>query len=62
MSKELYVTTEEFAKLVVDYLHDYTSFKVDVTHHPEDISYAMSSAAQAIAYGMGYVYIKNMVN
>jgi hypothetical protein len=61
MSKELYVTTVEFAHLVVDYLHEYSYFKKDEVYHPEDLSIAMASAAQAMAYGMGYVYIKNMV-
>jgi hypothetical protein len=61
MPKELYVTTEEFAQLLVDYLHEYTYFKKGETYHPEDLSLAMTTAAQAMAYGMGYVYIKNMV-
>jgi hypothetical protein len=45
----LYMTTEEFADMVVQALHDQNYFKKGGKHHPGDIVIAFTSAAESIA-------------
>jgi hypothetical protein len=45
----LYMTTEEFADMVVQALHDQNYFKKDSKNHPGDIVIAFTSAAENIA-------------
>ena len=45
----LYMTTEEFADMVVQALHDQDYFKKDSKNHPGDIVIAFTSAAESIA-------------
>lgn len=50
-----YMTTQEFADLVVDTLEDSGYFKKTDLCHPEDIVVAFTSVAEAIAKGAGFV-------
>jgi hypothetical protein len=45
----LYMTTEEFADMIVQALHDQNYFKKDSKNHPGDIVIAFTSAAESIA-------------
>ena len=45
----LYMTTEEFAAMVVDILHEQNYFKKDSKNHPGDIVAAFTSTAESIA-------------
>ncbi len=45
----LYMTTEEFADMVVQALHDQNYFKRDYKAHPGDLVLAFTSAAESIA-------------
>lgn len=45
----LYMTTEEFADMVIQALHDQNYFKKGGKHHPGDIVIAFTSAAESIA-------------
>lgn len=50
-----YMTTQEFADLVVQSLETTNHFKSDERAHPEDIVAAFVSHAEAIAIGAGAV-------
>lgn len=54
----LYMTTEEFAALVVDALHDQNYFKKDSKNHPGDIVIAFTSTAESIAAAMEWAISK----
>lgn len=61
MSLELpkwYMTTEEFATLVVDSLEEQNYFKKGERAHPEDIVIAFTSTAESIAKGAGFMVRK----
>jgi hypothetical protein len=45
----LYMTTEEFAAMVVDALHEQNYFKKGSKNHPGDIVIAFTSTAESIA-------------
>jgi hypothetical protein len=49
-----YMTTDEFAKLVVDSLDEQNYFKKGELVHPEDIVIAFTSTAESIAKGAGF--------
>ena len=50
-----YMTTEEFASLVVDSLDEQGFFKKGETAHPEDIVVAFTTTAESLAKGAGFV-------
>jgi hypothetical protein len=54
----LYMTTEEFAAMVVDTLHDQNYFKKGGKHHPGDIVIAFTSAAESIAAALEWAISK----
>jgi hypothetical protein len=49
-----YMTTEEFAELVISSLEQTDHFKRDEPAHPEDIVVAFTTQAEAIAIGAGF--------
>lgn len=49
-----YITTEEFANLVIDSLDEQGFFKKGETAHPEDIVVAFTTTAESIAKGIGF--------
>lgn len=49
-----YMTTEEFASLVVDSLDEQGFFKKGETAHPEDIVVAFTTTAESLAKGAGF--------
>ena len=49
-----YITTEEFASLIVDSLEEQGYFKKGETVHPEDIVVAFTSTAESIAKGAAF--------
>lgn len=49
-----YMTTEEFAELVVNSLEQTSHFSRDELAHPEDIVVAFTTQAEAIALGAGF--------
>jgi hypothetical protein len=53
-----YITTDEFAKLVVDSLDEQNYFKKGESAHPEDIVIAFTSVSESIAKGAGFVITK----
>jgi len=54
----LYMTTEEFAAMVVDALHDQNYFKKDAKSHPEDIAIAFTTVAETIGSAMSWAISK----
>ena len=50
----LYMTTEEFAAMVVDILHEQNYFKKDSKNHPGDIVAAFTSTAESIASALDW--------
>lgn len=58
MNKLVYMTSEEFADLIVDCLDDSGYFKRDQKAHPEDMYYAFESVAKSIAFSMAYLQSK----
>lgn len=51
-NSNLYMTTREFADLVVDALHEQNYFKRDDVAHPGDIAYAFSTVGETIGTAM----------
>lgn len=49
-----YITTEEFAELVVTSLEQTNHFRRGERAHPEDIVIAFTTQAEAIALGAGF--------
>lgn len=49
-----YMTTEEFAELIVTSLEQTNHFSRDELAHPEDIVVAFTTQAEAIAIGAGF--------
>ena len=49
-----YMTTDEFANLVVEVLHEQNYFKKGEAAHPEDIVIAFTSVSEALAKGAGF--------
>lgn len=50
----LYMTTEEFAAMVVDILHEQNYFKKGSKNHPGDIVAAFTSTAESIAWALDW--------
>lgn len=53
-NSNLYMTTREFADLVVDALHEQNYFKKDDTAHPQDIAYAFTTVGETIGSAMSW--------
>lgn len=47
-NSNLYMTTREFADLVVEALHEQNYFKHDDVAHPQDIAYAFTTVGETI--------------
>lgn len=54
----LYMTTEEFAAMIVDTLHDQNYFKKGKKNHPSDIAISFVSTAETIAATMEWAIKK----
>jgi hypothetical protein len=54
----LYMTTEEFAAMVVDALHEQNYFKRGQKSHPGDIVMAFTSTAESIAAALEWAISK----
>lgn len=50
----LYMTTREFADLVIDTLNDQNYFKHGDTAHPQDIAHAFTTVAETIGNAMAW--------
>lgn len=53
-NSNLYMTTSEFADLVVQALHEQNYFKDDDVAHPQDIAYAFSVVGETIGNAMSW--------
>ena len=53
-NSNLYMTTREFADLVVQALDEQNYFKVDQVAHPQDISYAFTTIGETIGMAMSW--------
>lgn len=51
-NSNLYMTTREFADLVVEALHEQNYFKYDDVAHPQDIAYAFTTVGETIGSAM----------
>jgi hypothetical protein len=56
---EWYMTTQEFADLIVLTLEENDYFKSNEKAHPQDIEYMFSIIGKAIAQGVSYVGTKS---
>lgn len=50
----LYMTTREFADLVIQALHEQNYFKNDDVAHPQDIAYAFTTVGETIGNAMSW--------
>lgn len=48
----LYMTTEEFAKMVIDAMDEQNYFKKGTKHHPQDIAYTFTTVAETIGQAL----------
>lgn len=53
-NSNLYMTTREFADLVVEALHEQNYFKHDDVAHPQDIAYAFTTIGETIGNAMAW--------
>lgn len=53
-NSNLYMTTREFADLVVDALHEQNYFKYSDTAHPQDIAFAFTTVGETIGAAMNW--------
>lgn len=53
-NSNLYMTTREFADLVVQALHEQNYFKNDEVAHPQDIAYAFTTVGETIGNAMSW--------
>lgn len=53
-NSNLYMTTREFADLVINALHEQNYFKYDEAAHPGDIAFAFSTVAETIGTTMSW--------
>lgn len=51
-NSNLYMTTREFADLVIEALHEQNYFKRDEVAHPQDIAYAFTVVGETIGNAM----------
>jgi len=54
----LYMTTEEFAALVVDALNEQNYFKRGSKHHPYDIAISFATVGESIGLAMSWAISK----
>jgi len=59
MSNNLYMTTQEFAELVVDALDAQDYFKKETPAHPEDIAIAFATVSETIGAAMSWAISKD---
>lgn len=53
-NSNLYMTTREFADLVVEALNEQNYFKYDDVAHPQDIAYAFTTIGETIGNAMSW--------
>lgn len=53
-NSNLYMTTREFADLVIESLHEQNYFKHDDIAHPQDIAYAFTTVGETIGNAMNW--------
>ena len=53
-NSNLYMTTSEFADLVIEALHEQNYFKHDDVAHPQDIAYAFTTVGETIGNAMSW--------
>lgn len=53
-NSNLYMTTREFADLVVEALHEQNYFKHEDVAHPQDIAYAFTTVGETIGNAMSW--------
>lgn len=53
-NSNLYMTTREFAELVIDALNEQNYFKYDDVAHPQDIAYAFTMVGETIGNAMSW--------
>lgn len=53
-NSNLYMTTTEFADLVIEALHEQNYFKMDDIAHPQDIAYAFTTVGETIGNAMSW--------
>lgn len=53
-NSNLYMTTSEFADLVIQALHEQNYFKHDEVAHPQDIAYAFTTVGETIGNAMSW--------
>ena len=53
-NSNLYMTTSEFADLVVEALHEQNYFKHDDVAHPQDIAYAFTTIGETIGNAISW--------
>lgn len=58
----LYMSTEEFAELIVTALHEQDYFKRGTKHHPEDIAYSFTSISESMATALSWAISKECEN
>lgn len=51
---DLYMTTQEFANMVVEALDEQNYFKKGTKHHPQDIAYTFSTVGETIGTAMAW--------
>lgn len=54
-SPEYYMTTEEFASLIIESLEEQMYLNRKQRYHPEDIAAAFSSATDSVAKGASFI-------
>ena len=57
-NSNLYMTTQEFASMVVDALDEQNYFKKDDPAHPQDIAIAFSAVGETIGLAMNWAIRK----
>lgn len=60
-NSNLYMTTREFADLVIEALNEQNYFKHDDVAHPQDIAYAFTTVGETIGNAMNWA-IKQELN
>jgi putative N-acetylmannosamine-6-phosphate epimerase len=61
-NSNLYMTTREFADLVVAALEEQNYFKRSDVAHPQDIAYAFTTVAETIGTTMGWAISQELNN
>ena len=58
----LYMSTEEFAELIVTALHEQDYFKRGTKHHPGDIAYSFTNIGESMATAFSWAISKEGEN